>query len=127
MKKPPPPLLMRAAFVELLDQDQIVEDWNTYKLGAGSPPTESPAPISPLPPYPRGRGRHFRNRLCPFSGRERICDREFFLRALLQGVHCTLAMTQAFTLGFPLSWLDRASAVHPATVHWPTFTPLSVN
>ena len=36
----------------LLDQDQIVEDWCFYKLGAGSRLHESPAPISPIPRTP---------------------------------------------------------------------------
>jgi hypothetical protein len=30
------------SFAELVDQDQIVEDWHSYKLGAGSPPAREP-------------------------------------------------------------------------------------
>jgi len=39
-------------FVELVDQDQIVEDWNTYKLGAGSRPREPGPDLTQTPEPP---------------------------------------------------------------------------
>jgi hypothetical protein len=51
----------RIAFqIDVVDQDQIVEDWNFYKLGAGSRPREPGPDLVPRTPQPRRSwGRHY--------------------------------------------------------------------
>jgi hypothetical protein len=70
-QRPTGPLLLVPA-PNLLDQDQIVKDWRSYKIGAGSP-LESPTPIrlSPSPDEPRrGRGSYFPNQIWLSVGAE---------------------------------------------------------
>ena len=64
----------------LLDQDQIVEDWCSYKIGAGSPRYESPAPIlRPHPPKDADEvGVVISQSIVAFSRRKPVTDFQFF-------------------------------------------------
>ena len=86
----------------LLDQDQIVEDWCSSKIRANSPP-ESPAPIlCPHPPKDarHGRGRHFHYRLWRSVGAEIICDRVQALNVISKSGKLAVATT-----GCSLCWV----------------------
>jgi hypothetical protein len=54
-------------------------------IGAGPRPHESPAPILPHPPNPRGRGRHNLSFVVPRNGREIVCDRLLWIATNIFG------------------------------------------